>query len=121
MKSNAIAAVGIALVNLPLTVKPHPLFRKRRAEMEGRAGATLASLAIAQINPIRFTRGNYSKRAAVALPDPFHRLLPTWFNCIFGRSCGLPSSRFKQKDRCRVDQEGATEANFVNSRPPLEH
>src|SRR5947209_20556943 len=56
MKSDAIAAVGIALVNLPLTVKPHLLFRKRRAEMEGRAGATLTSLAIAPINPIRFTR-----------------------------------------------------------------
>ena len=42
MKSNAIAAVGIALVNLPLTVKPHLLFRKRRAEMEGRAGALRA-------------------------------------------------------------------------------
>src|SRR5438270_559394 len=80
MKSNAIAAVGITLVNLPLTVKPHLLFRKRRAEMEGRAGATLASLAIAQINPIGFTHGNYSKRAAVAFPDPFHRLLPTWFS-----------------------------------------
>jgi hypothetical protein len=61
--------------------------------MEG-PGATLARLAIAQINPIRFTRGNYSERAAVALPDPFHRLLPTWFGRIFGRSCGLPSSRF---------------------------
>src|SRR5438270_13390856 len=73
MESNAIAAVGIALVNLPLTVKPHLLFRKRRAEMEGRAGATLTSLAIAQINPIRFTRGNYSKRTAMAFPDPFHR------------------------------------------------
>jgi hypothetical protein len=77
MKSDAVTAVGVALVNLPLTVKPHLLFRKRRAEVEGRAGATLASLAIAQINPIRFTRGNYSKRAAMALPDRFHRLLPT--------------------------------------------
>ena len=82
MKSNAVAAIGIAFVDLPLTIKPHLLFRKCRAEMEGRAGATLASLAIAQINPIRFTRGNYSKRAAMALPDPFHRRLPTWFGRI---------------------------------------
>ena len=47
MKSNAIAAVGIALVNLPLTVEPHPLFWIARAEMEGRAGAALARLAVA--------------------------------------------------------------------------
>jgi hypothetical protein len=39
-----------------------------------------ARLAMAQINPIGFTRGNYSKRAAVAVADPFHRLLPTWFS-----------------------------------------
>jgi len=32
---------------LPLTVKLHLLFRKRRAEMEGRAGAALARLTMA--------------------------------------------------------------------------
>ena len=78
MKSNPITAVGVALVNLPLTVEPDPLFRITRTEMETDAGAALARLAVAQINSIRFTRGNYSKRAAVALPDPFRRLLPTW-------------------------------------------
>jgi hypothetical protein len=43
---------------------------------------------VAQINPIGFTCGNYSKRAAVALPDPFHSLLPTWFGRIlaFGQT-----------------------------------
>ena len=78
MKSNPITAVGVALVNLPLTVEPDPLFRITRTEMETDAGAALARLAVAQINSIRSTRGNYSKRAAVALPDPFRRLLPTW-------------------------------------------
>jgi hypothetical protein len=68
MKSNAITAVGIALVNLPLTVEPHPIFRITRTEMESGASPTLARLAMAQIHPIGFTRGNYSKRAAVALP-----------------------------------------------------
>jgi hypothetical protein len=82
MKSNAIAAVGVALVNLPLTMEPYLLFRITGTEMESGAGASLARLAVAQINPIGFTRGNYSKRAAVALPDPFHRLLPTWFGRI---------------------------------------
>ena len=71
MKSNAIAAVGVAFVDLPLAFEPHPLFRIRRTEMKGGAGATLASLAIAQINPIGFTCGNYSKRAAVTLPGSF--------------------------------------------------
>jgi hypothetical protein len=27
---------------------------------------------VAEVNPIRFTRGNYSKRAAVALTGSFH-------------------------------------------------
>jgi len=43
--------------------------------MESGAGAALARFAVAQINPIGFTCCNYSKRAAVALPDPFHSLL----------------------------------------------
>jgi hypothetical protein len=43
--------------------------------MESGTSPTLARLAVAQINPIGFTRGDYSQRAAVALPDPFHRLL----------------------------------------------
>jgi hypothetical protein len=76
MKSNAVAAIGIAVIDLPLAVKPDALFRIARAEMKGGAGATLASLAVAQVHPIRFTCGNYSKGAAVALPDPFHHSPP---------------------------------------------
>src|ERR1700751_2186598 len=72
MKSNPITAVGVALVDLPLPIEPHLLFWKTRAEMESSTGATLACFTVAQINPIGFTRGNYSKRAAVALPDPLH-------------------------------------------------
>jgi hypothetical protein len=34
MKSNAIAAIGLALVSIPLTVEPRPLFRIARTEME---------------------------------------------------------------------------------------
>src|ERR1700756_1222120 len=77
MKSNAIAAVGVALVNLPLSVEPHPLFRITGPEMESGAGTALARHAVAQINPIGFTRGNYSKRAAVATPGSFHRPPPS--------------------------------------------
>jgi hypothetical protein len=76
MKSNAITAVGISLVDLPLTVEAHPIFRITRTEMESGASPTLARLAVAQVNAIGLTRGNYSKRAAVALPDPFHSFLP---------------------------------------------
>jgi hypothetical protein len=47
MKSNAIATVGGALVNLALTIEPHTLFRIRRAEMECGAGAALARLTVA--------------------------------------------------------------------------
>jgi hypothetical protein len=70
MKSNTVAAIGIAVIDLPLAVKPDLLLRITRTEMRGGAGATLASLAVAQVYSIRFTCGNYSKRAAVALPDP---------------------------------------------------
>jgi len=47
MKSNAIAAVGVAFIDLPLAIEPHPFFRIRRAEVEGGAGAALALLAVA--------------------------------------------------------------------------
>jgi hypothetical protein len=76
MKPNAVAAVGIALIDLPLAVKPDPLFQIARTEMKGGAGAALASLAVAQVHPIRFACGNYSKGAAVALPDPFQNAPP---------------------------------------------
>jgi hypothetical protein len=76
MKSNPITAVGVALVDLPLPIEPHLLFWKTCAEMESSTGAALTRLAVAQINPIRFTCGNYSKRAEVALPGSFHRSPP---------------------------------------------
>jgi len=44
MKSNAITAVGISLVNLPLTVEPHPVFRITRTEMESGTSPTLHAL-----------------------------------------------------------------------------
>ena len=71
MKSNAIATVGIAFVDLPLAIEPHTLFRIRRAEVEGGARAALARLTVAQINPIRVARGDNAKRAAVALRSSF--------------------------------------------------
>jgi hypothetical protein len=77
MKSNAIAAVGVALIDLPFPVEPHLLFRICRAEMERGAGTALARLAVAQVNPIRITRGDYSKRATVALRGSFHRSPPS--------------------------------------------
>src|SRR5437762_1258942 len=55
MKSNAVAAVGVAVIDLPLAVKPDVLFRVARTKMKGGTGATLASLAVAQVHPIRFT------------------------------------------------------------------
>src|SRR5215469_6833735 len=76
MKPNAIAAVGIAFVDLPLPVEPYPLFRQSSAKMEGGAGTALACFAVAQINPIRFTRGYHSQRVTVALPGSFHRHPP---------------------------------------------
>jgi hypothetical protein len=48
MKSNAIAAVGVAFVDLSLAIEPHPIFQIRRAEMEGGAGAALSRLAVAR-------------------------------------------------------------------------
>src|SRR5690348_4307683 len=48
-KSNAVAAVGVALVDLPVAVKTHPLFGICRTEMESRAGTALACLAVTQV------------------------------------------------------------------------
>ena len=76
MKSNAVATIGFALVDFPLTIEPHLLFRKSGTGMESGTGAALARLAVAQINSIGFTRGNYSKRPTVALPGSFHRHPP---------------------------------------------
>jgi hypothetical protein len=45
MKSNPIAAVGVALVDLPLPIEPHLLFRKTCAEMESGTGPALARCA----------------------------------------------------------------------------
>src|SRR5580693_4815413 len=59
MKSNPITAVSVALVDLPLPIEPHLLFQKTRAEMESSTGAALTCLTVAQVHPIRFTRGNY--------------------------------------------------------------
>src|SRR5215831_2731558 len=42
MKSNPVAAVGIAFVDLPLPIEPHLLFRISCAEMESGTGAALA-------------------------------------------------------------------------------
>jgi hypothetical protein len=79
MKSNAIATVGVALVNLPLAVEPHVLSWIRRAEMECGAGAALARLAVAQVDPFRIACGDNAKRAAVALRGSFHRSPPVSF------------------------------------------
>ena len=62
MKSNAIAAVGIPLVDLPLPIEPHLLFWKTCAEMESGTGAALARCAA--VRPSFMRAG---KEAVVAL------------------------------------------------------
>src|SRR5437764_49602 len=90
MKSEAIPAVGVALVDLPFAIEPHPLLWKPRAKMECGAGSTLARYAVAQVNSIRIARGNYSKRAAVALAGPFHRSPPSlWGHNLRKQPTGL--------------------------------
>jgi hypothetical protein len=82
MESNAIATVSVALVDLPLAVKSHLLFRICGAEMEGGAGATLARLAVAQVNPIGITGGNNAKRAAMALLGSVHLVSSHFLVCV---------------------------------------
>jgi hypothetical protein len=118
MKSDAIAAVGTAFVDFPLAIEPHPMFGITRTEMESGAGVALARLAVAQVDPIGLTRGDDAKRAAVATPGSFHRSSPILVWPHFDQFCGLPSSRYEQKGRCRVDQESAAEANRVRSARP---
>jgi len=47
MKSNQIAAVGVALVDLPFAIEPHLFFPIRRTEMKSGTGAPLARLTMA--------------------------------------------------------------------------
>jgi hypothetical protein len=50
---------------------------------------------VAQIHPIGFTRGNHAKRAAVALPDPFHRPSPPgWCAHTFANLVGFSHPDF---------------------------
>jgi hypothetical protein len=101
MKSNAVIAVGLALVDLPLAVEPHPLFGVCRTEMESRAGAPLARLAMAKVNSIRLTRGYHLKRAAVASPVRSIGLLPGYLMRICPRTGGcrvLGSVRSRFRD-----------------------
>ena len=69
--------IHVTFVDLPLPVEPYPRFRKSSAKMEGGAGTMLACFAVAQINPIRFTRGYHCERAAVALPGSLDRHSPS--------------------------------------------
>jgi hypothetical protein len=104
--------------NPPLTMEPYPMFGITRTEMESGAGVALARLAVAQVDPIGLTRGDDAKRTAVATPSSFHRSSPILVWPHFDQFCGLSSSRYEQKGRCRVDQESAAEANRVRSARP---
>jgi GNAT superfamily N-acetyltransferase len=68
---------------------------------------------VAQVRPVRFTRGNYSKRVAVALPSRSIDLPPRLFFRDFGRSPRLLSGWFQQKSRL---DEPVIHPNGVQSR-----
>jgi hypothetical protein len=57
--------------------------------MKGRAGAALASLAVAQIDPLGFARGDDPQRAAMALADPLHDAVPD-LHCLTFAHGDLP-------------------------------
>jgi hypothetical protein len=125
MKSNAIAAVGIALIDLPLAVKPDLLFRIACTEMKGSAGATLASLAVEQVHPIRFTGGNYSKGATVALRGSFHRsppslvcppLWPVFWAAVEPLRTEVALARASANRRSELDPETWGAVTYENSR-----
>ena len=71
VKPDAIARIGLALVNFALAVEPHPLFQIGCAEMKRGASATLARLTVAEINSFRLARGDDAKRATMAFAEPF--------------------------------------------------
>src|SRR5690349_15363823 len=48
--ADQIAAIGAALEHLAVALEPHLLFLEGGAVMEGRAGAALAGIAVADIN-----------------------------------------------------------------------
>ena len=62
VKADPVAAIGATLVNVSRALEPHAVLKIGRAEMEGGAGSALASLAVAQINPLGFASDD---RAAI--------------------------------------------------------
>jgi hypothetical protein len=93
MKSNAIAAVGIALVNLPLTVKPHPLFRDNwhRNGKRCRCGASMPCSGTDTPDRVHLWQSREASRSGNS------RLVPSISShfgalCQFRRFSRLPSS-----------------------------
>ncbi len=71
VKADGEPAVGYPRINLVLTFGPHLAFQPAGAEMECGPRAALARLAVAEVNPVRFARGDDLERAAMALRRSF--------------------------------------------------
>ena len=87
MKSNLVAAIGVALVDLPLAVEPHPLFGIGRTELESSASAALAHVAVAKINPITRSEPQWHcPTRSIGLPPGYlsqsNRFLTPWPACL---------------------------------------
>src|SRR5260370_6102640 len=61
------AAVRVTLINLVVALDPNLAFRVSAAGMDDRPRAALTSPTTTHIYPLRLPRGDYPKRAAMAL------------------------------------------------------
>src|SRR5262249_4383249 len=86
MKTDLVAAVGIARVNLARAFDPYLAFQKDSAGMHNCTCAALTCHAMANIDAIRFARCDDPQRPAVAQCRSFHCLLPS----SFSRFCPAP-------------------------------
>src|SRR5438876_4772431 len=83
MKADLEPAIGHARVDLVVALDPHLGLPPAAARMDDRAGAALASLAVADINPLRLARSDRLERAAMAFRHSFHADRPEGILAIF--------------------------------------
>src|SRR5215467_15138913 len=85
----------------------------RDAEMKGSAGAALACLAVAQIDPLGFARGDDLQRAAMAFANPLYATLADVHQPLLRSSRSTFSSyRFKPENSRSVHSvDGFRERN----------
>jgi hypothetical protein len=83
MEADLETAIGVTLIDLAVALDPNLAFRISAAGMDDGPGAALTSPTMADIHSFRLPRGNYPKRAAMALRRSLHRLPPEFTLSVY--------------------------------------